>query len=87
MLCQLLLRLSHKVDSGKARVVRKKRKDLEGIWSAGQDQNIHIDGKKSPPQALGWPLIRVTVRITLEMLGAASAAQCGADLGCFYIAV
>lgn len=88
MLCPLLLQLLHKVDSDKARVVRKKeRKDLGGIWAGGQDQNIHIDGKKSPPQAFGWPLIRVTVHITLEMLGAASAAQCRADLGCFYIAV
>lgn len=55
----------------------------------GKDQNIHID-RKSPPLALGWALIRVTVHIRLEILGAASAAaaaECRADLRCFYIAV
>lgn len=49
MLRQLLLQLLHKVDSDKARVVRKKKKDLEGIWAWGQDQNIHIDGEKKVP--------------------------------------
>lgn len=85
MLLQLPLQLVQKDDSDKARMGREK--DLGGIWDGGKDQNIHIDGK-SPPQALGQALIRVTVHITLEMLGAASAAaDYRADLRCFYIAV
>lgn len=86
LLCQLPPQLLQKDDSDKAGVGRGK-KDLGGIWAGGKDQNIHID-RKSPPLALGWALIRVTVHITLEILGAASAAgDCWADLRCFYIAV
>lgn len=54
MLCQLLLQLLHKVDSDKAKNgQKKKRKDLEGIWAGGQDQNIHIDGKEKSSTGLG----------------------------------